>query len=89
VLEKQGSGHSGIAGVHVNGSAMLPSIEKYFSEVAVLKSTGASRKPDASVLKFDKLVLASVRKPPTGWDGLRHCGPSKPLPGARGVLCLR
>jgi hypothetical protein len=43
------------------------------------------------VLKFDKLVPASVRKPPTGWDGLHHCRPPKPSPGALGigVWCLR
>jgi hypothetical protein len=91
VLEQEGGSHPGITRVHVNGSAMPPGIEKYFSEPAILKAAGASRIPDAGVLKLDKLVLASVRKPPTGWDGLRHCRPSKPSPGALsvGVLCLR
>jgi hypothetical protein len=91
VLEQERGGDGRISRVDVNGGAVLPGVEKYFSEVAVLKATGASRIPDAGVLKLDKLVFASVRKPPTGWDGLRHCRPSKPSPGALdvGVLCLR
>jgi hypothetical protein len=66
VLEQEGGSHRGVTRGHVNGSAMPAGVEKYFSEVAVLKTAGASRISDAGVLKFDKLVLASVRKPPTG-----------------------
>ena len=66
VLEQERGGDGRISRVDVNGGAVLPGVEKYFSEVAVLKATGASRIPDAGVLKLDKLVFASVRKPPDG-----------------------
>jgi hypothetical protein len=51
VLEKQGSGHSGITGVHVHGRPVLCGRQEDFSEAAILKAAGAGRVPDAAVLK--------------------------------------
>jgi hypothetical protein len=67
VLEKQGSGHSGIAGVHINGSAVLCGAKEDFSEPAIHEPASAGRVPDAAVLKVDKLVPATI------WEALaRH-----------------
>jgi hypothetical protein len=62
VLEKQGSSHSGIAGVHVNGCPVLCGAQEDFSEPAILEPTGPGRIPDAAVLEIEQLVATTVRK---------------------------
>jgi hypothetical protein len=71
-LEKRGSGHGGIAGVHINGCAMLRSCQQDFSESAILKATGACRIPDAAVLKIEQLVAAPI------WEALPGSHPWAP-----------
>jgi hypothetical protein len=61
-LEKQGSGHSGIAGVHINGSAVLCGAKEDFSEPTVLEPASAGRVPDAAMLEIEQLVSTTVRK---------------------------
>jgi hypothetical protein len=64
--------HRRVAGVHVNGCALLGGIEENFSEGAVLEPANPSRVTDAPVLKGQELVSAAV------WELLaRH--PAAPL----------
>jgi hypothetical protein len=59
VREKQGSGHRGIADVHVNGRPVLCSVQEDFSsEPAILEAVNAGRVPDATV----QLMAAPIRE---------------------------
>jgi hypothetical protein len=100
VLEKQGSSHSGIAGVHVNGCSVLCSGQEDFGEAAILKPARPGRIPDAAVLEFEQFMTASIREVPTQlprefgrslWSG--HVNSQKSRDGleemASGPRCLR
>jgi hypothetical protein len=62
VLKEQGSSHSGIAGVHVNGRPVLCGAKKDFSEPAILEAAGAGRIPDATVFEIEQFMPAPVWK---------------------------
>ena len=64
MLEKQRSGHSGIAGVQINGCPVLCGAKEDFSESPIIKATDASRIPDATVLEIEQFMRAPV------WEAL-------------------
>jgi hypothetical protein len=60
VLEKQGSGRSGITGVHIYGRPVLGRAQEDFSEMPILEAAGPGRIPDAIVLEVQHFMTAPI-----------------------------
>ena len=60
VLEKQRSGHGGIAGVHVNGCPVLCGVQKDFCKRTIFEPADAERVADPAVLEVQQFMTAPV-----------------------------
>src|SRR5262249_19036910 len=81
MLEKRRS-HSGIAGVHVNGSAVLCGAKEDFSEPITLEASSPRRIRDAAVLEIEQLMTAPVWKaPPRGHVKSSRLSSARPSAG--------
>src|SRR5262249_11778687 len=72
VLERE-EADGNVPRVHVNSGAVLPGVEEYFSEVAVLEPADACGVLYSAMLEAQQFVAAAVREALAEYNG-RHSG---------------